>query len=76
MVIDRYQLEYLTFFQKLSCTYCGYVNGILAYWVEIAGETEKYWCGIKHKNKKDFKEPKHHKNFIDHGDSKSFYDKY
>lgn len=46
--IDRQKLEYLSTIDKLSCMYCGYANGLAAYMVKIAGDTEKYWCGIKH----------------------------
>jgi hypothetical protein len=35
--------------------YCGYANGLLLYVKEIAGRTEKYWCGIMHENKPGFK---------------------
>lgn len=46
--IDRHHLRKLTSIQKFNCMYCGYVNGLLAYAKAIAGETEKYWCAIKH----------------------------
>ncbi len=70
--IDRFKLKYLNLLQKVNCMFCGYANGLLAYSVSIAAETEKYWCGIKHQNDKDFKEPKHHKDFLRHGDQRSF----
>ena len=37
--MDRHKLKYLTLFQKASCVYCGYANGLLAYWVEMAAAT-------------------------------------
>ncbi|HLC60345.1 MAG TPA: hypothetical protein VJJ52_02865 [Candidatus Nanoarchaeia archaeon] len=70
--IDRHKLDYLNLVEKLNCAYCGYANGLLNYAVAIAGATEKYWCGIKHKKYNGFKEPKHHKNFLNYGDRKSF----
>ncbi len=70
--IDRYKLQYLTWLQKLNCMYCGYANGLLNYATVIAGETEKYWCGIKHEREKSFVKPKHHKDFLEYGDEKSF----
>jgi hypothetical protein len=70
--IDRHKLEYLNLFQKIGCIYCGYANGLLNYSVNIAGQTEKYWCGIKHKESKNFVVPKHHKDFIEYGDEKLF----
>lgn len=66
--IDRHKLSKLTLLQKVNCFYCEYVNGLLAYTVAIAAETEKYWCGIKHDIKPDseFIEPAHHKNFAEY----------
>ena len=74
--IDRYKLSYLNFREKIFCLYCGYVNGVMAYWVRIVGETESYWCGIKHKPSDVFKEPEHHKDFVDYDDEKQFVDEY
>jgi len=67
--LDRRKLSKLNFMQKVNCTYCGYVNGLLAYSVKVAGETEKYWCGIHHAEEGTLVVPKHHKDFDD-------YDKY
>jgi len=49
-VIDRHRLSYLKTFQKLNCIYCGYANGVLSYARMIAGETEHYWCPVKHES--------------------------
>jgi hypothetical protein len=54
LVRDRAKLAYLTPLEKLNCMYCGYANGLLLYAKEIAGRTEKYWCGIMHENKPGF----------------------
>ncbi len=70
--IDRYKLQYLNWVQKLNCVYCGYANGLLKYASVIAGETEKYWCGIKHAKEDGFVSPKHHKDFLEYNDDKSF----
>lgn len=70
--IDRYKLPYLNLFDRINCFYCEYVNGFLAYSVAIAGATEKYWCGIKHEASKNYHEPKHHANFIEYHDKKSY----
>ncbi|MFA6492623.1 MAG: hypothetical protein WCV58_00535 [Patescibacteria group bacterium] len=72
--IDRQKLSYLNFWDKLWCTYCGYANGVAAYSVKIAGDTEKYWCGIKHKAGDNFIEPEHHKDFLEYGDRKAYED--
>ena len=74
--IDRHKLSYLNFRQKLGCVYCGYTNGVMAYWVRIAGDTEQYWCGIKHKTGSGFHEPTHHENFVEFGDEEQFVEKY
>ncbi|NVO02048.1 MAG: hypothetical protein HXX09_05045 [Bacteroidetes bacterium] len=70
--IDRHKLPYLNFVEKLNCMYCGYANGLLHYVSAIAGETEKYWCGIKHELNSDFQEPMHHQGFIDYGDEEAY----
>ncbi|MBK8957519.1 MAG: hypothetical protein IPM80_03590 [Proteobacteria bacterium] len=51
VVMDRYHLGYLNFFERFHCAYCGYANGVLAYAVEIAARTEQYFCPIKHARK-------------------------
>lgn len=66
--IDRHKLSYLQGLDKAWCAYCGYANGLLAYAVEIAARTEKYWCGIKHKPDPNFHEPKHQQDFVPYGD--------
>jgi hypothetical protein len=66
--IDRHRLAYLNVPQKLFCAYCGYANGVMAYWVKIAGETESYWCNIQHQKDKNFNVPNHHKDFAEYGD--------
>ncbi len=51
VVVDRFHLGYLNFFERFHCAYCGYANGVLAYAVEIAARTEQYFCPIKHARK-------------------------
>lgn len=72
--IDRYRLSYLTWWEKLSCAYCGYVNGLIMYAMRIAGETERYWCGIKHKEDPTFTPPSYHQFFLPYGDKEAFND--
>ena len=74
--IDRHKLEYLTFTDKINCAYCGYANGLANYTVRIGAETEKYWCGIRHKRSKGFVEPKSHKSFVKYGDESAYKEKY
>ena len=47
-VIDRHRLAYLNEIEKMGCTFCSYVNGLIAYVREIAARTEEYWCPIRH----------------------------
>jgi len=73
--IDRQKLKYLDFAEKIGCAYCGYVNGLLEYARTIAGETEKYWCGIKHKKEREndtFITPSYHKDFLEFGDEEGY----
>lgn len=74
--IDRHKLSYLNLYEKVNCTYCGYGNGLLNYSAEIAARTEKYWCGIKHKETKGKFVPKHHDDFVKYGDKKEFEKRY
>ena len=74
--LDRHRLEYLSFFDKINCTYCAYANGLAHYITAIAGKTEEYWCGIKHSPAKNYKEPEHHKSFAKYGDKKDYEKKY
>lgn len=74
--IDRHKLKYLSFWQKAYCVYCGYANGIVGYWVKMAGVTEKYWCGIQHEKNANFIPPKHHEEFSKFNDEEDFKQKY
>ena len=72
IIIDRQKLAYLTFVDKMWCTYCGYANGLFAYAVKIAGDTEKYWCGIKHKEINGIPPKPYQKDFLPYNDEKAF----
>lgn len=50
---DRVRMCHLTLAEKAHCLYCDYANGCLAYVVEIAARTERFWCPIKHENKRE-----------------------
>lgn len=75
-IFDRARLSYLNWPQKLYCLYCGYANGVIRYWTQIAGETEHYWCGIQHKKSPNFVAPAHQKDFAKYGDEDDFHKKY
>jgi hypothetical protein len=70
--IDRHKLKYLNNWEKVHCAYCGYANGLAHYFTIIAGETEKYWCGIKHQKDPNFIPPEQHKDFLEYGDAKAY----
>jgi len=74
--VDRQKLSYLNLREKINCIYCGYANGLLRYGAEIAGRTEQYWCGIKHRASDNFQMPEHHKNFTEFGDEERFRARY
>ena len=76
VVIDRHRLQYLNAFDKAACAYCGYANGLFAYWREIGGLTESYWCAIKHQRKPGRKEQSHQKDFLAYGDRDGFEKKF
>ena len=74
--IDRHKLSYLSFLDKIRCVYCGYGNGLLAYAVKITGDTEEYWCAIKHERDDNFVEPPHQKDFVRFGDEAEFVNRF
>jgi hypothetical protein len=78
LIMDRTKLQYLNPLEKLGCMYCGYANGLLAYLKEVAGRTEKYWCGIMHENKPGFVRQEHQikQNFAQFNNEEEFNDKY
>ena len=69
IIIDRHKLKYLDLFMKVSCAYCGYVNGVFHYVSKIAAETEKYWCGIMHANGKVLD---HQEEYIPYNDKEAY----
>ena len=71
IAIDRHQLAYLNWLQKLNCIYCGYANGLMGYAREVAARTEEYWCPIKHARR--IEEPhRHYGSFAEFGDGEGF----
>lgn len=48
VVIDRHNLAYLNWLEKLNCIYCGYFNGLISFVREVAARTEQYWCPVRH----------------------------
>jgi len=71
IAFDRRQLAYLNALQKLNCLYCGYANGLLAMAREIAGQTEQYWCPIKHAARMRGVHERY-RSFLEYGDAEGF----
>jgi hypothetical protein len=65
---DREKLPYLTWYEKLGCMYCGYVNGWLHYASVIAGRTENYFCAVAHLEDRGYVQSEHEKSFAKYGD--------
>jgi len=72
ITFDRKHLSYLNGLEKLNCMYCSYGNGLLAYSVEIAGRTEKYWCPIKHA-KRMAGAHRYYPEFLEYGDAEGYH---
>ncbi len=68
---DRSQLGYLNLVEKINCAYCSYGNGLAAYFAEIAGRTEQYWCPIKHARRVR-NAHRHYRTFLDYGDAEGY----
>jgi hypothetical protein len=71
LVFDRHQLAYLNAIEKVNCAYCSYANGMAAFFREVAGRTEIYWCPIKHARRVLGPHP-HYQGFADFGDAEGF----
>ena len=72
-VFDHHHLGYLNVIEKLNCAYCSYANGLVAYFREIGGRTEQYWCPIKHARRVLQAHPYYH-NFADFGDAHAYFE--
>lgn len=75
IIYDRKFLDYLNIIQKIHCLYCGYVNGLFAYAVEIAARTERYWCPIKSASKMNASHS-WYKDFADYGSPDQWKEKF
>ena len=58
IIFDRQELKYLDWISKFHCTYCAYGVGILGFASQVIDETEAYFCPIKHRSKKLYKNRK------------------
>ncbi len=71
LVFDRAHLAYLNLIEKFNCAYCSYGNGLAAYFKEIVGRTEQYWCPIKHARRVLQAHP-YYDGFVDYGDAETY----
>lgn len=71
-VWDRFWLPYITVWDRIGCAYCGYANGWINYVRAIAAETEKYWCGIHHRDDGRYVPDEHEEGFLPYGDEKAY----
>jgi len=71
MHFDRGNLGYLNLLERLNCTYCAYANGVAAYFREVAGRTELYWCPIKHA-RRVLAGHEHYQRFAEFGDAEAY----
>ncbi|QQS61329.1 MAG: hypothetical protein IPN70_00120 [Candidatus Moraniibacteriota bacterium] len=76
IIYDRRFLDYLNVIQKIHCLYCSYLNGLLAYSMEIAGRTERYWCPIKSSYNKNVFTHNWYRDFADYGDPEDWKNKF
>ncbi|HIJ22435.1 MAG: hypothetical protein HON68_11990 [Gammaproteobacteria bacterium] len=70
-VMDRQQLAYLNWLERINCFYCSYANGLAAYFREVAARTEQYWCPIKHARKVQQPHARYW-HFSDYGDAAAY----
>lgn len=71
LVFDRAHLGYLNLIEKINCAYCSYANGFAAYFKEVAGRTEQYWCPIKHA-RRVLQAHSYYGGFVDYGDAEGY----
>ncbi|MEO8582099.1 MAG: hypothetical protein ABI425_06030 [Patescibacteria group bacterium] len=63
IVMERWDLNKLNFWQKINCVYCEYANGLLAWAKAVGNQTEIYSCAIRHQHA--LKGHEHEKKFYD-----------
>ena len=71
IVLDRHQLQFLNFFERLHCNYCSYGNGVVSYIREVLARTEQYFCPIKHARKILGTHDRYYE-FIEYGDAEDY----
>ncbi len=74
ITLDRGQLPYLNWLERINCDYCSYVNGLMAYVREVAARTEQYFCPIRHAIKTLGLHPGH-RYYLPYGDASDYHAK-
>jgi hypothetical protein len=72
IVLDRRRLLVLNVFDRISCEFCSYANGVLSYALEIISITEQFWCPIRH-SRAISGAHKRYGGFIEYGAAHEFY---
>jgi hypothetical protein len=71
ILLDRHNLTYLNFIERVNCDYCAYFNGVIAYAREVGGRTEQHFCPIRNATLR--KNPHaQYKNFTANGDAAGY----
>ncbi len=71
LAFDRKKLAYLNVIEAMNCEFCGYANGLAAYFREISSRTEQYWCPIKHAVKITDPHQRYYE-FLEYGDAEGY----
>lgn len=66
VAIDRWDFSKLNIWQRISCAYCDYANGIIDYAKAVARQTELYNCAIKYSHAK--KNTEHRATYLERKD--------
>lgn len=75
-IVDRAKLPYLSWYERIACAYCGYINGWFHYASTIAGRTESYFCSITHMEARGYVPSEHEKSFMKYGDDAALKTRY
>ena len=71
ILMDRHNLPYLNFVERLNCDYCSYFNGVIAYAREVGGRTELHFCPIRNATLRKHPHAEY-KNFAANGDGPAY----
>jgi hypothetical protein len=71
VVLDRGNLQYLNWIERVNCDYCSYANGLIAFAREVSSRTEQYFCPIKHASRCAGPHLRYH-DFVDFGDAEAY----